>query len=194
MSFWRDVSCSFTFAKVRCDEFITFLDRFGSGHLVSSFQVGVLSCASIAMLFTVFTHVIVEFALCIGQVLVYVVFVFTHIPPDEESNKVEFFLFLIFFIRLNSLTATSCAGLEPETLADPKKEGAAIYFLVSITCDGFAAAFTDALVAANSNFQDDTLLFFVVGMLTSLSLFNIGLLKLNGFLNSDGSVQEQPTE
>ena len=46
----------------------------------------------------------------------------------------------------------------------------------------------------NSNFEDHTLLFFVAGMLTFLSAFNIGLLKLNGFLNSDGSVQEQPTE
>ena len=184
-----------SFVSLRCDQFVTFLDRFGSGHLVSSFQVGVLSCASIAMLFTVSTHFYVEIALMIGQFLVLVAFVFVHIPDLEENFKVFFFLDMILLVRCHPvITARSCAGPELETLADPKKEGAAIYFLTSITCDGFAAAFTDVLVAASSNFQDHTLLFFVTGMLTSLSLFNIGLLKLNGFLNSDGSVQEQPTE
>ena len=144
------------------------------------------------MLFTVVTHYFVELALMIGQALVLVAFLFTHSPPDEESKKVAIFLGMIWLVRFIPICATNCA--EFSMLADPKKEGAAIYFLTSITVDGFAAAFTDALFAAKYKIEDDTLLFFVAGMLTSLSAFNIGLLKLNGFLNSDGSVQAQPTE
>ena len=178
---------------LRCDEFITFGDSFSSGHLISSFQVGVLSCASIAMLFTVLTHMHVEEALFIGQFLVLVAFYGTHSLPDEESKKVAIFLWMIWLVRFIPIFATTCVGRD-WMLADPKKQEAAIYFLVSITCDGFAAAFTDALFAAKYKIEDDTFLFFVAGISTFLSAFNIGLLKLNGFLNSDGSVQEQPTE
>ena len=46
----------------------------------------------------------------------------------------------------------------------------------------------------NTNFKDDIVPVFAACIMTSLSLFNIGLLKLNGFLNSDGSVQEQPAD
>ena len=59
---------------------------------------------------------------------------------------------------------------------------------------GCAAALSDAFVLAKYKFQDETLPVFAATIMTSLNLFNICLLKLTGFLSSDGSVQEQPAE
>ena len=103
------------------------------------------------MLFAAGTHAVVEYVLFGFHLCANVALIATLRPDEERNNSFIWFFLIVSAVRFIPLCAVMFAG-HADTLADPKKQETAIYFLISITCDGCAAALTDGLFMAKYKF------------------------------------------